>query len=163
MTFQDIKDTFYSTVRDRITSLNPARTIVLRGQVRPAVLVAENELPDTNLGGFDCFVLRWSEARQENNLLSVACEIAYATGGSEAAGGMDRGRLFAAMDTELLVALSVPAENADGFSVSEPNAGLATQTPTNTRIFWSDLNLGVAAEEPAQLARKATVEVFGYA
>ena len=167
MTFQDIKDTFYATLRDRIALLNPARTMVVRGQVRPAVLVAENEMPNTNLGDLNCYVLRWSEPKQQNNLLSIACELAYATAGTQAAAGMDRGRLLAAMDTELLVALSVPEQHAAGFSVSEASAGAAVSLPANSNIFWSDLNLDsnldIAADDAAQLARKAQVEVFGYA
>jgi hypothetical protein len=41
---QRAKDTFYITLRDRIAALNPARTVLVRGVVRPAVLVEENEL-----------------------------------------------------------------------------------------------------------------------
>ena len=41
---QSAKDTFYVTLRDRLAALNPARTVVVRGMVRPGVLVEENEL-----------------------------------------------------------------------------------------------------------------------
>ena len=42
---QTLKDTFYGVLRDRIAAANPSRTIVVRGLIRPSVLVVENELP----------------------------------------------------------------------------------------------------------------------
>ena len=42
---QNAKDTFYVTLQSRLAALNPARTIVVRGVVRPGTLVEENELP----------------------------------------------------------------------------------------------------------------------
>ena len=42
---QNAKDTFYVTLQGRLAALNPARTIVVRGVVRPGTLVDENELP----------------------------------------------------------------------------------------------------------------------
>ena len=41
---QNAKDTFYEVLRSRLVALNPERTIVLRGVMRPGVLVEENEL-----------------------------------------------------------------------------------------------------------------------
>jgi hypothetical protein len=42
---QNEKDTFYMMLQSRLAALNPARTIVVRGVVRPGTLVDENELP----------------------------------------------------------------------------------------------------------------------
>ena len=61
-TFQHAKDTFYTTLRDRLAALNGERTTLVRGAQRPAVLVEENEIA----GGADpvaneMFVLRWTE------------------------------------------------------------------------------------------------------
>ena len=42
---QNAKDTFYTTLQSRLAAMNPARTIVVRGVVRPGTLVDENELP----------------------------------------------------------------------------------------------------------------------
>jgi len=42
---QNAKDTFYVMLQSRLAALNPARTIVVRSQVRPGILVDENELP----------------------------------------------------------------------------------------------------------------------
>ena len=36
---QNAKDTFYLTLQSRLAALNPSRTVVLRGVVRPATLV----------------------------------------------------------------------------------------------------------------------------
>ncbi len=41
---QDARDTFYVALRGRLAAINPDRTIVVRGQVRPGILVEENEL-----------------------------------------------------------------------------------------------------------------------
>jgi len=56
---QNAKDTFYMTLQGRLATLNPARTIVLRGVVRPATLVDENELPSA-LTRVDAFCLQWT-------------------------------------------------------------------------------------------------------
>lgn len=42
---QSTKDTFYVALRTALATVNPARTISLMGQVRPAIVVAENEAP----------------------------------------------------------------------------------------------------------------------
>ena len=42
---QNAKDTFYLMLQSRLTALNPSRTIVVRGVLRPGILVDENELP----------------------------------------------------------------------------------------------------------------------
>ena len=42
---QNAKDTFYLTLQGRLAVLNPARTMVVRGVLRPGTLVDENELP----------------------------------------------------------------------------------------------------------------------
>ena len=41
---QNAKDTFYVTLRDRLAAVNPARTMLVRGVIRPGLLVEENEL-----------------------------------------------------------------------------------------------------------------------
>ncbi len=51
---QNAKDTFYEMLRSRLVALNPERTIVLRGVVRPGVLVEENELLSSTMLP-DCF------------------------------------------------------------------------------------------------------------
>ena len=55
---QNAKDSFYMALRTRLTTINPERTILLRGAVRPGILVEEAEAPFSQLPN-DVFVLRW--------------------------------------------------------------------------------------------------------
>jgi len=101
---QNAKDTFYEMLRGRLAALNPGRTIVLRGVVRPGVLVEENELVSTVVLP-DCFRVNWTQAAgdPDGDLATIAlqCEIEYETAGTALNGGMDRGRALSAMDAEL--------------------------------------------------------------
>jgi hypothetical protein len=96
---QKAKDTFYLMLQARLATLNPARVVVLRGQLRPGVLVEENETP-TGQVTHDTFRLSWPAVSIDRSgalpLASMQCEIRYATDGSSAAAGMDRGRMTAA-------------------------------------------------------------------
>ena len=55
---QNAKDSFYMALRTRLTTINPERTILLRGAVRPGILVEEAEAPFSQLPN-DVFILRW--------------------------------------------------------------------------------------------------------
>ena len=55
---QNAKDSFYMALRTRLAALNPERTILLRGAVRPGILVEEAEAPFASCPS-DVFVLRW--------------------------------------------------------------------------------------------------------
>jgi len=55
---QNAKDSFYMALRTRLAAINPERTILLRGAVRPGILVEEAEAPFSQLPN-DVFVLRW--------------------------------------------------------------------------------------------------------
>jgi len=41
---QNIKDSFFIAIRDRLATLNPQRTVLVQGVSRPAILVIENEI-----------------------------------------------------------------------------------------------------------------------
>src|ERR1035437_2691307 len=101
---QNAKDTFYIMLQGRLAALNPARTMVLRGLVRPGTLVEENELPTDSVLP-DAFRLRWTglqgTAASPLPWVALECTIEYATDGSPGSVGMDRGRSLAAMDAEL--------------------------------------------------------------
>src|SRR5271167_4000585 len=105
---QNARDTFYVTLRDRLAALNPARTMVLRGVTRPGVLVEENELASAAVP-VNVFCLSWTgmsvDAQAALPLVTMVCQIRYATDGSSGNGGMDRGRMLAAMDGELVAAV----------------------------------------------------------
>src|SRR6185437_8230480 len=111
---QNAKDTFYTTLRDRIAAVNPARTVVVRGVTRPALLVEENELASDTVP-VDTFRLRWVGLKVDVSgalpLVTMSCEVHYATDGNSGNGGMDRGRLLAAMDAELAAAVSQAPQN----------------------------------------------------
>jgi hypothetical protein len=164
---QSLKDTFYRMLRDRVAEANPARTVVVRGVVRPGVVVAENELPlvtpaDTCLT--DAFCLRWTglnvDTRAWIALTAATCAISYATSGTAGNGGMDRGRALSAMDAELTAALKAWPRFVPK-TVAIP--GQATlRAGDGTDIFWGDAAFGPQTVENERLQRTATVEVFGY-
>jgi len=152
MDVQTVKDTFYTMLRDRVAAANAGRTVVVRGQVRPGVVVRENEL----IGGetlLEAFVLRWTMlAEDETGLVATTCEIDYATegaaGGAASGGGMDRGRALGAMDVELLNALRM-----EPWSIA---AGA-----TGASVFWGDLVLKAATAHGGRMERTAEVTVYG--
>jgi hypothetical protein len=161
---QNAKDTFYEVLRNNVVALNPYRTVVLRGVVRPGVLVEENELV-TTVALPDCFRLRWLEDAVNANgalpLVTQRCEIEYETAGTAGNGGMDRGRLLAAMDGELQAAVN-PLPRC---SQKTNYAGLATNgaaVAMTTNIWWGEVALGKTVVKDDRLARTATVSVMSY-
>jgi hypothetical protein len=168
---QFAKDTFYVTLRDRLASLNPQRTVLLNGATRPAIVVAENEtvipvkpLPDT-------FYLEWGAASPVPQQLggwsvfALECVISYHTLGTVDS-GVDRGRSLAALDTDLLrICKPGTAPKCD-----------YSQTPSSdlgTSVVWSTPQFGkvVGSEAPrteglprgtagVRLERTASVKIF---
>ncbi len=161
---QNAKDTFYQVLRERLMSVNPERTVDVRGIPRPALLVDENELlPIPALP--ECFHLRWGAETVEANgalaSVTLVCEIAYATAGTAANGGMDRGRALAAMDGELLNMAGQAPQNAVKNDYSAlASGGAAMAMPT--RIWWGDVAFGALKVERDRMARTATVAVHSY-
>jgi hypothetical protein len=158
---QRAKDTFYITLRDRIAALNPARTVLVRGVVRPAVLVEENELA-VDFPPLNAFRLRWTSLEVDSHgllpLVKMRCEIRYATAGNSGNGSMDRGRMMAAMDAELAEALRQIPQRA----LKTDYAAFAGPQPERTNIFWGDVQFDVLAANGDQLERTATVDVYSY-
>ncbi len=167
---QVINDTFYQALRDRIASGNPGRVVQVRGQLRPGVLVVENELPGASVDGIapaETFCLRWIgvavDAKNAGPLVTMQCEIRYASDGTAANAGMDRGRGLAAMDAELASALASSPMHAAAFSASEIAGGGATiDAQLGWNVFWGPAAFGRATMNGERLERTATVEVFGY-
>ena len=87
---QNAKDSFYMALRTRLATINPERTILLRGAVRPGILVEEAEAPFSQLPN-DVFVLRWLGLGADMDLASTMvaeqCEIIYQTCGTQSFGG----------------------------------------------------------------------------
>jgi hypothetical protein len=161
---QNAKDTFYEMLRSRLVALNPERTISLRGLLRPGVLVEENEL----LAGVvlpDCFRLRWSLGGVDANgampLVTLQCEVEYETAGTTINGGMDRGRLLAAMDAELQAAVDAMPRCTVKMNYSGlANGAVAAAMTTN--VWWGSVSFGETVVKDDRLARTATVAVMSY-
>lgn len=155
---QNAKDTFYIALRDRLATVNPERSMTLRGVVRPGILVEEAEAPVAQLLP-DVFVLRWAKLAADTQLPSIlatmTCEIHYVTAGTQGNSGLDRGRALEEMDDELLQILcpsSTPKMNY-------------TQTPAaqmGTNVFWSQALFAPGTTTRERVGRVATIEVFAY-
>lgn len=159
---QNAKDTFYMTLCSRIAALNPARTTVIRGVTRPSILVEENELPTAAVVP-DVFCLRWAGVRVDAAgampLMRMQCEVRYCTDGNAGNGGMDRGRLLAAMDAELTAAVGAAPQHALKMNYAVQGASPAAMA---TNIFWGDVMFHDAKINGERLERTATIEVFSY-
>jgi hypothetical protein len=161
---QNAKDTFYTTLQGRLAALNPSRTIVVRGTVRPGVLVEENELP-ADSPPTDCFRLRWTKLEVASTsplpLVAMECAIVYATDGTSGNAAMDRGRLLAAMDAELSAALIQTPRCAPKLNYSAAGVGVAP-VAMGTSIFWADPVFGPVISLDERLERAATIQVYAY-
>lgn len=157
---QNAKDTFYMTLQSRLAALNPSRNLVLRGVTRPGTLVDENELP-TAFVPMDAFRLQWTRLQVNTASplpwIGMECTIHYATDGSAGNGGMDRGRLLAAMDAELTSALAQRP-----LAVPKMNYAGTAPVAMSTNIFWADPVFSAATMSGERLERTATVQVFSY-
>ncbi len=161
---QNAKDTFYEVLRGRLAVLNPERTIVMRGTVRPGVLVVENELV-TSVATPDCFRVEWGDVAvgREGELpdVTMRCEVSYETAGTAANGGMDRGRLLATMDAELCAAvMQLPQISVKKNYAALANGGMAVAMQTN--VWWGPVAFGKTVVKDDRLGRTATVEVMSY-
>ena len=153
---QNAKDTFYVALRNRLAVLNPGRLMTLAGNLRPGILVEENETPVAQRPP-DVFVLRWTGAAVDHWLPAMletqTCEICYWTRGSDTNLDMDRGKSLTQMDAELASILQ-PA-------VTQKLVVSGTSDlPMNTNVFWLDPTYDAAKRDGERLARTATVQVF---
>jgi hypothetical protein len=155
---ENAKDTFYITLRNRLVTVNPNRTMTLRAITRPGILVEEAEAPVAELP-LDVFVLRWTKLETDIQLPSIltqmTCEIHYATAGTQNNAGLDRGRALEAMDDELLQLLC-PASAQKVDYTQTPAA------PLGTLVFWSQATFGAATSVRERRGRVATVSVFAF-
>src|ERR1700687_3603013 len=97
---QAAKDSFYMALRERLTALNPARTMVIDGVTVPAIVVRENMEPRFGEAQPGAFYVDFGEiliAESTRPMLGVDCHIWYASEGSGGT-GVDRGRVRAEMD-----------------------------------------------------------------
>jgi hypothetical protein len=155
---QNAKDTFYITLRNRLATVNPERTMTLRGVVRPGILVEEAESPIAQLP-IDVFVLRWTKFAADTQLPSIlanmTCEIHYATAGTQGNSGLDRGRALEEMDDELLQMLC-PASTVKMNYAQTPAAQMGTN------IFWSPAIFAPETTTRERAGRVATIQIFAF-
>lgn len=155
---QNAKDSFYMALRTRLTAINPERTILLRGAVRPGILVEEAEAPFSQLPN-DVFVLRWMGLAADVDLAATMaaeqCEIVYQTCGTQSFGGLDRGRVLSEMDEELVAMLQPFYTPKLNYSAT-PAAAMLTQ------VFWDEPAFGPVAVHRDRLGRSASVMVYSY-
>lgn len=159
---QHAKDSFYVALRDRLAALNPARTVFLDGVTRPAVIVAENEpsTPSTSL--LDAFYLQWGAVREVKKmergprpLLALDCVIVYRTIGTEANSSVDRGRVLAALDLELLQISSPPETMKRDYTQ-------ATPPDLGTKVFWTRPQVVETVALGTELRRTSKLSVYFY-
>ncbi|MFZ0747241.1 MAG: hypothetical protein WAM85_22750 [Terracidiphilus sp.] len=155
---QNAKDSFYMAMRARLATINPDRTTLLRGAVRPGILVEEAEAPFNQLPD-DVFVLRWlglcTDMDLASTMVAEECEIIYQTCGTQSFGGLDRGRLLSAMDEEL-VAMLQP------FHTSKINYTAQPSVTMLTHVFWDEPGFTPVNVQRDRLSRSAKVVVYSY-
>jgi hypothetical protein len=131
---QFAKDSFFLALRERLAGLNPARTVTLNGATVPAIVVVENLPPSSAEPKPNTFYLEWGAAdvigghAADAPMMSVNVVISYYTFGSVQS-MVDRGRLLAQLDNELL-SICQPANTEKRDYTQSPGADLGT------RVFW---------------------------
>lgn len=155
---QNAKDSFYMALRTRLAALNPERTILLRGTVRPGIFVEEAEAPFGQLPN-DVFILRWLGLGVDVDLGSPMaaeeCEILYQSVGTQSFGGLDRGRLLSEMDEEITAILQ-PYYTPKMNYISKPPAAYLTQ------VFWEEAAFSPVVTLRDKLSRTVKVTVYSY-
>ena len=155
---QNAKDSFYMALRTRLTTINPERTILVRGTLRPGILVEEAEAPFSQLHN-DVFVLRWLGLGVDMDLsatmAAAECEILYQTCGTQSFGGLDRGRALSKMDEEL-VAMLTPFYTPKLNYAATPPAAMLTQ------VFWDEASFGSVAAQRDRMSRSVKLMVYSY-
>lgn len=158
ISMQNAKDSFYMALRTRLVVINPLRTILLRGAVRPGILVEEAEAPFSQPLN-DVFIFRWLGLGVDLDLGSTMaaeqCEIIYQTCGTQSFGGLDRGRLLSKMDEELL-AMAQP------FYTPKLNYATTLPEPMLTKVFWGEPGFGPIITQRDLLSRSAKIIVYSY-
>ena len=155
---QNAKDSFYGALRARLAVINPGRTTVLRGAVRPGILVEEAEASLSQLPN-DVFVLRWLglaiDTGHASPLAGAECEVIYKTCGARAFGGLDRGRSLATMDKDLAAMLLPRSAAKFDYTVQPPRSML-------TQLFWDEPAYTPIVSQRDQLSRSVKVLVYSY-
>ncbi len=154
---QSAKDTFLMTMSVRLAVVNPARTVAVRGAVRTAVIAEDAELLMTQGEPMDCFVLRWTDETVDRNeplpMHVLRCEVHYATRGTGELAGMDRGRVLAALDSELTQMMLPHSTPLQDFTASPA-------TTMTTRVWWSEIEPSAVVVDGDVLRRQVKLTVL---
>jgi hypothetical protein len=155
---QNAKDSFYMALRTRLIAINPNRTILLRGAVRPGILVEEAEAPFSQLPD-DVYILRWLGLGVDVDLASKMaveqCEVIYQTCGTQSFGGLDRGRALSAMDEEAMAMIQPFFTPKLNYTANPPVAML-------THVFWDEPVFAPIAIQRDRLSRTVSMAVYSY-
>lgn len=155
---QNAKDTFYITLRNRLATVNPARSMTLRSVSRPGILVADAEVPMPQ-PLLDAFTFTWTGLAADQQLPAIlaqmTCEIQYATAGTQANAGLDRGRALEEMDSEVF-RLLYP------YSAQKMNYAQNPAAAMETIVFWSEPEFGPIVTLRDRLSRTAKVTIFAF-
>jgi hypothetical protein len=155
---QNAKDTFYITLRNRLVTTNPARTMTLRAITRPGILVSEAEAP-TPQPLLDVFALSWTTLQADLQLPAIlaqmTCEIQYCTAGTQINAGLDRGRALEEMDYEVLKVLYP-------YSAQKMNYTQNPAAAMETVVFWSEPEFSPVVTLRDRLSRTIKVTVFAF-
>jgi hypothetical protein len=155
---QNAKDSFYMALRARLAAINPERTILLRGALRPGIVVEEAEAPFSQLPN-DVFVLRWLglgvDLDLNTTMAAEQCEIVYQTCGTQSYGGLDRGRSLSVMDSELTAIVELFYTPKLNFAVTPPAAML-------TKVFWDEPGFTPISIQRDRISRSANLTVYSY-
>lgn len=155
---QNAKDSFYVALRSRVAAVNPDRTVLVRGSLRPGILLEEAEAPFAQPPA-DVFILRWlglgAEMDLDSTMIAAECEISYSTSGTQAFGGLDRGRVLTAMDRELVAILQPCSTPKFNYSV-QPAVAMRTQ------IFWDEPEFAPMNVQRDRMSRSAKLMVYSY-
>jgi hypothetical protein len=155
---QNAKDTFYITLRSRLATVNPARTMTLRAVTRPGILVSEAEAPMTQ-PLLDAFALNWTGLQADLQLPAIlaqmTCELQYCTAGTQTNAGFDRGRALEEMDYEILKLLYP-------YSAQKMNYTQNPAAAMQTMVFWSEPEFGPVVTLRDRLSRTVKVTVFAF-
>jgi hypothetical protein len=146
---QAAKDSFFMALRERLAVLNPARTVLIDGVTVPGIVVRENMEPRFGEALPGAFYLDFGDiliAESTRPMLGVDCRIWYASEGSGGT-GVDRGRMLAEMDTELVRICDPPHTTMRDYS-QVPSADLGSG------IFWTTPELGEAPGDIAIMKRQ---------
>ncbi|HUO18041.1 MAG TPA: hypothetical protein VMX38_23910 [Verrucomicrobiae bacterium] len=147
---QFAKDSFFLALQARLSALNPARMVTIAGATVPAILVVENLPPLWSEPQANTFYVEWGAAEVIgghagcNALMSLNVVISYYTLGSVAS-GVDRGRLLAQLDDELL-------------GICQPGN---TEKMDYTQSPAADLGTRVAWDQPQFTEGKGTGQYWG--